>query len=281
VSLASTDIELVDDAAPQTVGLRFTGITIPQGAIIISATIQFKADEVQTAAASLDIAVQAADTAPAFTATASSLSSRAITATSVLWQPPAWNTIGEATAAQRTPNLAALVQEIVSRPGWASGNAIAFLIEGTGRRTAEAFDKAGGVPASLSIMYSIASDASFTQWMTVYPALTGNNALRTANPDGDTFNNLLEYALATGPTESNAAPYTVAQQGNTLVFTYTRPSLAPDLAYAVEWSDTLSSWSSAGVTEQILSDNGTVRTVRATIPATTASRFVHLRVATP
>ena len=280
VSLTSTDIELVDDGGLQTVGLRFTGLAIPQGAIISSATIQFKADELQSGVTALDIAAQAADTAPAFTAPAGSLSSRAITSTSVLWQPPAWNTIGEATATQRTPNLAAVVQEIVSRPGWASGNAIAFLIEGTGRRTAEAFDKAGSVPANLSITYSVESTASFTQWMTAYPTLTGNNALRTANPDGDAFNNLLEYALATNPAQTNTAPYTVTQQGNTLTFTYTRPSLAPDLTYAVEWSQTLpaASWSTAGVTQQITSDNGTIRTMKAAVPAGAAALFLRLKV---
>ena len=280
VTLTSTDLELVDDGGLQTVGLRFTGLAIPPAAVISSATIQFKADEVQTEVTTLDIAAQAADTAPAFTTTASSLSSRAITSTSVLWQPTAWNTIGEATAIQRTPNLAAVVQEIVSRPGWASGNAIAFLIEGTGHRTAEAFDKVGGVPASLSITYSVESTASFTQWMTAYPALTGNNALRTANPDGDAFNNLLEYALATSPAQTNTAPYSVAQQGNTLIFTYTRPSLAPDLTYAVEWSQTLpaASWSTAGVTQQITSDNGTIRTMKAAVPAGAAALFLRLKV---
>ncbi len=284
VSLTSTDLELVNDdvtsAGDQLVGLRFSGLNIPQGAIISSATIQFKADEVQTAATALDIAAQAADTAPAFTTTAGNLSSRAITSTSVLWQPLAWNTIGEATATQRTPNLAAIVQEIVARPGWVSGNAIAFLIEGTGRRTAEAFDKAASVPASLTITYSVESTASFTQWMTAYPALSGNNTLRTANPDGDAFNNLLEYALATNPAQTNTAPYSITQQGNTLVFTYARPSLAPDLAYAVEWSQTLAaaSWSTAGVTQQITSDNGTTRTMKATVPAGSAGLFLRLKV---
>src|SRR5690606_1944746 len=31
-------------------------------------------------------------------------------------------------------------QEIIDRPGWAKGNAVAFMIDGTGRRTAEAKD---------------------------------------------------------------------------------------------------------------------------------------------
>jgi hypothetical protein len=191
--------------------------------------------------------------------------------------------LGEAASSQRTPNLAGIVQEIVSRPGWASGNAIALFIKGTGRRTAEAFDKSAGSPPSLSVTYSIEPTASFAQWLATYPTLTGTNAAHTANPDGDAFNNLLEYALATNPTQANAAPYTVALEGGTLGFTYNRPSLAPDLTYAVEWSRTLAagSWSSAGVTQQITSDNGTIRTVRAIVPTGTAVLFLRLKVTGP
>jgi hypothetical protein len=32
------------------------------------------------------------------------------------------------------------MQQVVSRPGWASGNAMAFIITGSGHRTADAFD---------------------------------------------------------------------------------------------------------------------------------------------
>ena len=44
--------------------------------------------------------------------------------------------------------------EVIDRPGWAGGNAMAFLISGTGRRTAEAADKLGGSPATLTVRYS-------------------------------------------------------------------------------------------------------------------------------
>ena len=40
---------------------------------------------------------------------------------------------------QRTPNLAAVIQEIVNRPGW-SGNSLVLLISGSGVRIAEAYD---------------------------------------------------------------------------------------------------------------------------------------------
>ena len=53
------------------------------------------------------------------------------------------------------------------------------------------------------------------------------------------------------------------------------------ITHAVEWSDTLAAerWSSAGVTEQILSDNGTVQQVKASIPTGSNNRrFIRLKV---
>src|SRR3989304_10076599 len=49
----SSDLELVAERTLQTVGIRFAGITIPRGATIDSAWVQFTVDEVSTAAASL------------------------------------------------------------------------------------------------------------------------------------------------------------------------------------------------------------------------------------
>ncbi len=140
VGLSSSDLELVTDGtANQTVGLRFTGIPIPKGAVISNAYVQFTVDEVSTAATSLNVFGQQADTAAAFTTSTNNVSSRPRTA-GIPWMPPAWPTVGAAAADQRTPNLFAIVQEIVHRPGWAPGNALALIITGTGKRTAEAFD---------------------------------------------------------------------------------------------------------------------------------------------
>jgi len=291
VDLTSTQLELPNARGPiattggsdPLVGLRFAGLPIPQGATITHAAIQFTAAGTQSETTTLDITVEATDHAAAFSATARNLSNRPITDTRLVWQPPAWSVMGEAAASQRTPNLAGILQDVISRPGWASGNAIALFIKGTGRRTADAFDKSGGTPPRLSVTYAIEPTASFAQWLTTYPSLTGTNALSTADPDGDAFNNLLEYALATHPTQANAAPYTTALEGSTLTFTYARPSLAPDLTYTVEWSRTLAAgtWSSAGVTQQITSDNGTLRTVRAAVPAGTEALFLRLKVTAP
>jgi sugar lactone lactonase YvrE len=147
VDLSSSDLELVVDGSAQTVGMRFPGIEIPQGAVITSAYVQFKTDEAGGAAVSLTIRGQYADNAATFTTAANNISSRPTTAASVAWSPPGWTSAGQAGPNQRTPDLAAIVQEIVDRPGWVSGNALVILVTGTGKRTAEAFNgDAAGAP---------------------------------------------------------------------------------------------------------------------------------------
>jgi hypothetical protein len=47
---------------------------------------------------------------------------------------------GEAGPDQQTPNIASIIQEIVNRPGWSSGNSIVIIVTGTGERTAESYD---------------------------------------------------------------------------------------------------------------------------------------------
>jgi len=58
--------------------------------------------------------------------------------------------------------LTPLVQEIVSRPGWVKDNAMAFLITGTGHRTADAFDGTGGHPPRLTVTYKMPARCSPT-----------------------------------------------------------------------------------------------------------------------
>ena len=159
MSLASTDLELVNDGAlgNQIVGLRFSQLFIPQGAVISSAVIQFTADEAQSEATLLDITAENADDSAGFTTTSGNLSSRTETSSRVQWSPAAWATIGEAAAAQATPNIAGLVQQVVSRPGWAAGNALTILIRGTGHRTADSFEKASGNPPRLIVSYTMPS----------------------------------------------------------------------------------------------------------------------------
>ena len=140
VSLTSSDLELVADGSNQTVGMRFNGITIQKGTTINNAWIQFQTDQASNVQTTLTIRGQAADNAPTFTTATANLSSRPRTTAAVGWSPVPWNTVGEALEAQRTPNLKTVIQEIVNRAGWSSGNSLAILITGTGQRVAESFN---------------------------------------------------------------------------------------------------------------------------------------------
>jgi hypothetical protein len=158
MSMDSSDLELVTDGSTvQIVGLRFLGIDIPQGAIITSAYIQFQTDEVTTGAGSLLIRGEDSGDAAAFASTAFNVSSRATTDASVAWAPSAWSTVGQAGLDQRTPDIAAIVQEIVARSDWAALGDMVFLITGTGTRTAEAYESGAGTAPLLHIEYSLSA----------------------------------------------------------------------------------------------------------------------------
>jgi hypothetical protein len=156
IKLSSSDLELITEGSTrdQVVGLRFNGIEIPAGAVITNAYLQFQADETNSAAASLVIQGEATVNAQTFTSANSSISSRPTTMASVPWLPAAWNIVGEAGPNQQTPNLAAVIQEIIDLGGWTEGGSLALLISGAGKRTAESFNGVQSAAPLLHIEYS-------------------------------------------------------------------------------------------------------------------------------
>ncbi len=147
VTLANADLELVFDGSNQTVGLRFTGVGIAKGATISNAYIQFKVDETSSEATTLTIQGEASDNATTFTKTGQKVSLRPRTSAAVTWSPSAWTTVAEVGPNQRTSNISGVIQEIVNRGGWTSGNSLAIIVTGSGRRVAESFEgDAAGAP---------------------------------------------------------------------------------------------------------------------------------------
>ncbi|MBN1669649.1 MAG: tyrosine-protein phosphatase [Kiritimatiellae bacterium] len=153
MSLDSTDLELVRDSADQFVGMRFASLLIPGDVVIRRAYVQFVVDEASSETTALTLRGQAADNAAPFSTAGSDISSRPRTTAAVTWQPPAWNAIGDAGPAQQTPDLSALVREIVSRPGWRAGNALAIVVTGSGHREADSYDGNPGTAPLLHIEY--------------------------------------------------------------------------------------------------------------------------------
>jgi hypothetical protein len=281
VTLDSTDLELVRDdgtgSGDQTVGIRFGNLALPAGAVLANAHIQFTVDETNNVPTALTIRAQAADNAASFTTAADNISARPLTAASVAWSPPAWNTVDERGLNQRTPDLSPLVSEIIARPGWSNGNAMAFIINGTGQRTADAADEVGGSLAALAIQYSREIPlGTYARWAAQTNAMSPN-----ADVDGDGYNTLLEYGLGLNPVVPEHGVTPLVINGAFLEFTYIRPSAVTDLSYDVQWADNIDAvaWSSTGVIQTIVNDDGVRRTIRAAMPRGPGpQRFIRLKL---
>ncbi|MDH3700010.1 MAG: metallophosphoesterase [Alphaproteobacteria bacterium] len=160
IKLTSSDLEMTLEKAEQIVGLRFNGIDVPKGAIITSAYIQFQADEASSGIADLTIHGEDVDNALQFSSANFDISSRAVTTASALWQPADWTTVGEAGPAQQTVDLSAVIQEIIDRDGWVSGNSLALLISGSGKRVAESYNGVQNAAPLLHVEYQALDDGA-------------------------------------------------------------------------------------------------------------------------
>ena len=93
VFVGGPNLDLVRSGDNQTVGLRFNGIAIPQGASIISAYVQFTTTRSFSKSTSLTIEGQAVDNAGVFAKVDGNVSSRPRTTANVAWSPAPWTTI--------------------------------------------------------------------------------------------------------------------------------------------------------------------------------------------
>ena len=139
--------------------------------------------------------------------------------------------------------------------------------------------------ATLAVSVGL-NPAIFADWQAIHWPGVSNLAIigPAADPNADGEPNLIEFGTAQNPLAATAARPTLAKNGATLEFTYTRSNaaLADGVTFTVEWSDTLGNdWSTVGVSSSVLSDDGTTQQIKATIPAGATKRFVHLKVTKP
>jgi hypothetical protein len=154
VNLISTDLELGQQgtvSGAQVVGIRFAGLSVPKDATISAAWIEFTVDETDSGETDLVILAEAVDDAATFTISQFNVTSRTLTNSVVAWAPPPWSTVGET---HQTPDISSLIQEVVDRPGWSEGNALAIIISGSGERTAESYDGRPGSAPLLHVEYT-------------------------------------------------------------------------------------------------------------------------------
>lgn len=135
-----------------TAAVRFDKLPVEPGELIITAEVQFTSVDDQKDATTITIWAEAADHAATYSTGLWDIGSRPRTALQTTWSPGTWTT-GERGPAQRTPNLAALMQEVIDRPGWA-GQAVAFFLEGTAERNARTLDHSTAAAPVLHLTYT-------------------------------------------------------------------------------------------------------------------------------
>ena len=158
VALTGTTLDM---GSGKLIGLRFIDIHIPDHATITSAKIQFKVAKAGTASANLIFKGQLGN-APTFTTSTNNISSRSLTNASVSWSVPSWSSVGQRGSNQRTPNLAPIIQEVVSG-SWNYGNGLVVVISGSGSRSAVSYNSSAITAPTLTVSYTTPStSASFT-----------------------------------------------------------------------------------------------------------------------
>ncbi len=143
------------DLGEKSVGLRYNGLPIVKDSVINYAYLQFVANESHSGETTLTITAHDTSDAPEFTSSSRNLSNRTKTSASVTWVPEVWVNEGQVS---RTPNIAPIINEIVSRYSWAAGNSIVFSIEGSGKRVAKSYD--GSILAPKLVYYAESSDVT-------------------------------------------------------------------------------------------------------------------------
>ena len=232
----SSDLELVYDSynsqGNQVVGMRFTGITIPAGAEIIHAYLQFTVDAISTSPTNLMIFGELSTNSQSFSTAPFNVSSRQTTTAQVSWENiPVWSTVGVSGVDQRTPNLSPIFSEITHQQGWASGNPISIIVKGTGKREAVAFDGSSQSAPILVVEYSIeayANDLSLSDIINpaeiVFPSAISSVRVCIKNVGYSPQNNFeVYYSLNQAALVAEAISGININPGDSLIYEFNSP----------------------------------------------------------
>jgi len=160
--------------------------------------------------------------------------------------------------------------ELVSGPATLDGSVVTFTGAGTITvRAVQSGNENFNAAAPVERSFLVTDDGmSFETWRVSNfnaleledPEISGPNAIVAA----DGLSNLLKYAFGLpAKTPVTVAPFAISVAESHFAFTYTRPTVRPDLVYTVEVSQDLVNWTSDGVVYETVSADAQSETVRA------------------
>lgn len=107
-------------------GMLFRGLVIPPGTAFTSAAVTVKSHQLQGTMPALAIEAVAADNVASPPANRAAALALPRTVANVAWTPPgSWATSGTAIT---TPDISAVLNEVVQRAGWVSGNNVLVIV---------------------------------------------------------------------------------------------------------------------------------------------------------
>ena len=152
-------------------GLRFQNVSVPQGATITSATVEFRASSNSTGAtASMTLWGQLATNPSTFTSSDYDISTRSRTSASAAWSVPQWSNNNN----YDTPSLTAIVQEIVDQPGWSANNALVIVGRTEADRDRSADSRNGSTSNAPLLKVCYAQEYTLSYSAGAGGSLTGN-----------------------------------------------------------------------------------------------------------
>lgn len=140
-------------------GIRFASVSIPLGATIVSANIDFTDQGNGSGTPSLTIVGQKTANPGSFTNSSSNISSRINTSAKKTSASVTWSSISDPSSGSviTTPDLSGVVQELVNQTDWIDGNPMVFVFTPTtsaGYRIVEARERnSSDNPAVLRVTY--------------------------------------------------------------------------------------------------------------------------------
>jgi hypothetical protein len=139
-----------------------------------------------------------------------------------------------------------------------------------------------GDVTSQSYVLTVGTEIGYSAWIAGYPGLSDTGA--EGDPESDGLKNLIEFYLGLDPSLMNSGAISTERTETTLSITFRREKGIGGISGVAQWSDDLgATWSSVGVTEQILEDNPGDQLVKASIAITGADtkKFMRLNVTQP
>lgn len=162
VSITSTPLGNVDDTN-EWGGVRFANVTVPKGATVTQAILSFGIGNVTEAEPDHTFYGDDADNSGQFTTGANDISGRTRTTANVTWSEANlhYTTAGTPPTPmlyRSMPDIKTIIQEIVDRPGWVSGNALSIVFQGSADANRDlnivSYDGTPSNAAYLSITYT-------------------------------------------------------------------------------------------------------------------------------